>query len=333
MKQHYREVDILKGIAILMVLLGHSIIVHPINLNEQYGWCNYLHWFVSTVHMPLFFTISGFCFGFHDWKSYIIKKSRRILIPYFSFGLLGIFVNLFFSSFVNNPNSFDKAAVNLLTGQGNWFLCTLFVIFLIFPFIKNIYNSLIHGLVITIILGGFQFFAWWPSIFNIDNVAKYIFYFSVGFLCKSVYKHQPEYWKKLISFVNRLDVMVASYLLLIILVCMRINLGKGSHILYVIVSMLAAIIGIIGTVSFTFFISKFSFSILFEETGKVSLQLFLLNGYFLTITRTITVRLLHISSPMIIIAANLFVMYLVSFLFIKLVIERVKLFRILTGMV
>ena len=127
--------------------------------------------------------------------------------------------------------------------------------------------------------------------------------------------------------------MAGSFILLVLLVFVHIKLGESSHTLYVFSSIVTALVGLIAIVSLGFFVSKYVFSKLFEETGKVSLQLFLLNGYFLTITRAITVRMLHITSPIVIITANLFVMYLISFVFIKLVIERMKLFRILTGMV
>ena len=46
MKKYFEEVDVLKGIAILLVLLGHSFILYPINL-LNYSWCNtifeYIH--------------------------------------------------------------------------------------------------------------------------------------------------------------------------------------------------------------------------------------------------------------------------------------------------
>ena len=137
MKRHYREIDILKGIAISMVMLGHAIIVYPIDLNSQYPWCNYMHWFVSSAHMPLFFVISGFCFGFHDWKSYLAKKTKRILVPFIVFSILGVFLNMFLGVFINNPLSPSEALLGILTGSSNWFLYTLFIIFLIFPFIMR----------------------------------------------------------------------------------------------------------------------------------------------------------------------------------------------------
>ncbi len=37
-KKYYEEIDILKGIAITLVVLGHSVIVYPINLHDIF-WC------------------------------------------------------------------------------------------------------------------------------------------------------------------------------------------------------------------------------------------------------------------------------------------------------
>ena len=48
--QHYREIDILRGIAIILVILGHAIIVYPVNLMNVV-WCKsvfsftYAHFF------------------------------------------------------------------------------------------------------------------------------------------------------------------------------------------------------------------------------------------------------------------------------------------------
>ena len=44
------EVDILRGMAILMVLLYHSIIVFPVNLHEI-QWCSALHTFLWVVQI------------------------------------------------------------------------------------------------------------------------------------------------------------------------------------------------------------------------------------------------------------------------------------------
>lgn len=86
--KHYREIDILRGIAIIMVFLGHAVIVYPINL-ENVAWCRGLVAFISAVHMPLFFIVAGFCF--HRKSTYVDmvqKKIQRLLIPYTAFNLM-----------------------------------------------------------------------------------------------------------------------------------------------------------------------------------------------------------------------------------------------------
>ena len=83
--KHYREIDILRGIAIIMVFLGHAVIVYPINL-ENVAWCRGLVAFISAVHMPLFFIVAGFCF--HRKSTYVDmvqKKIQRLLISYVHF--------------------------------------------------------------------------------------------------------------------------------------------------------------------------------------------------------------------------------------------------------
>jgi fucose 4-O-acetylase-like acetyltransferase len=64
-KQRGKENDVMRGIAIILVILGHAIIVYPINLYEM-PWCNTLFTWLSSVHMPLFFLLAGFCYSFRQ---------------------------------------------------------------------------------------------------------------------------------------------------------------------------------------------------------------------------------------------------------------------------
>lgn len=86
MKQRNIALDINKGLAILFVYLGHSLLYYPISLPEQYGWCAVLERCISSFNMPLFFIISGFLF----WKpvknagQIVWSKFKRLMIPYFS---------------------------------------------------------------------------------------------------------------------------------------------------------------------------------------------------------------------------------------------------------
>lgn len=78
------HIDIAKGIAILCMILGHFYVCHDVR------WMNP---FIYTWHMPLFFFLSG-CFLRVDenWGSFTVRRIRRLIVPYVTFGLLGIFL-------------------------------------------------------------------------------------------------------------------------------------------------------------------------------------------------------------------------------------------------
>lgn len=63
-------IDVMKGIGILMVALGHCIpnVDHPI------------YRAILSFHMPLFFFISGFLFCGKDWTNRILFDSYFVII-------------------------------------------------------------------------------------------------------------------------------------------------------------------------------------------------------------------------------------------------------------
>lgn len=65
-------IDVLKGIGILLVVLGHMY-------NSKLIYC---------FHMPLFFLLYGFLFKFKERKFQIVSSTRRFMLPYFSFFLI-----------------------------------------------------------------------------------------------------------------------------------------------------------------------------------------------------------------------------------------------------
>lgn len=86
--------DILKGIGIILVVMGH--VTHDMPLKN---W-------IYAFHMPLFFLLSGIFFKptFDNWK----KSSKRLLMPYIVFAILSFvywrFIELKFRPL---PNGFD----------------------------------------------------------------------------------------------------------------------------------------------------------------------------------------------------------------------------------
>lgn len=78
-----RSLDLGRGLAILFVYLGHSILYHPIQMLDI-PWCYVLHRFITSFNMPLFFLISGYLFSKTRKSTGELYKGKtiRILVPY-----------------------------------------------------------------------------------------------------------------------------------------------------------------------------------------------------------------------------------------------------------
>lgn len=89
-KTKYEKLDVLKGILIILVVIGHAI---------QYGneisyansttfFSNHLFKIIYSFHMPLFMIISDYLFHYSvitgDEKYIIKSKIERLLIPSFA---------------------------------------------------------------------------------------------------------------------------------------------------------------------------------------------------------------------------------------------------------
>ena len=73
----YKEIDILKGIAIILVVLGHIELLYALDAYSQFRD------FVYTFHMPLFMAISGYLYAKHhntsfNYLSFVKKKAKRL---------------------------------------------------------------------------------------------------------------------------------------------------------------------------------------------------------------------------------------------------------------
>lgn len=113
-------IDSLKGIAIFLVVLGHASLGN-----------NGLCYWVSSIHLPLFFIISGMMMRYRDsWKEHNIfclieKRAKQLLYPYVTFSVLAIL------SLVIRGNPYDaiKAFLHTIILDGYstlWFLPALF---------------------------------------------------------------------------------------------------------------------------------------------------------------------------------------------------------------
>lgn len=123
-----QSIDFLKGIAILLVILGHSVQVLTIKPFDDY-----LFNFIYSFHMPLFMFLSGFVSYKNEVNlSEVIKRFYQLIIPFFVWPL--------FSCLLLKGN-FDIAIWKDIVEQpdkGLWFFWTLF-------FISSFYTLVIYA--------------------------------------------------------------------------------------------------------------------------------------------------------------------------------------------
>ena len=65
-------VDVMKGVGILLMLVGH-----------WHGMSQWAHQFIYSFHMPLFFLVAGyFSKQMTDWAKSLKKNALRLLLPF-----------------------------------------------------------------------------------------------------------------------------------------------------------------------------------------------------------------------------------------------------------
>lgn len=156
-----REISIAKGVAIILMLLGHIFI----NKETQH-----IHDFIYSFHMPFFFIISGYCFSEHHLnnpKQYIKKRINTLYFPYvFWLSIFAFLHNDLLNSRIYDINDlwgcaglytrhdlisnlynivFYLDGKEILVGQ-LWFIRTLFfaviAVFFLIKYFRNYLNKL-----------------------------------------------------------------------------------------------------------------------------------------------------------------------------------------------
>lgn len=153
MKTRLTFLDNMKGIGIILVILGH------ISYNQG------LTTWIYSFHMPLFFIISGFLFYSSSKINYIRKRMYSILIPYFFFSLLSfVYWLVIESSIRGGDNNIALTFLGIFSAQsgGNyvfnivlWFLPCLLMTESIFYLINKYCSRSLAPIVLFISVIGY----------------------------------------------------------------------------------------------------------------------------------------------------------------------------------
>ncbi|MEI9981206.1 MAG: acyltransferase family protein [Edaphobacter sp.] len=130
-------VDIVKGIAIILVTLGHTAqgMVHREWWNTPSA--SFLHSLIYSFHMPAFFFVAGlFVHGSIERRGkldFTAEKAKSILYPYLLFAVIYTALRPLIGRFEINPDPFKWPTflVKLADGDASWFLFALFFCFML----------------------------------------------------------------------------------------------------------------------------------------------------------------------------------------------------------
>lgn len=124
-------VDFYRFIGITLMIIGH------VGVGSTYEKI------VHAFNMPMFFLVSGYCFGNGtDFRNFIKNKSKRLIIPYFAFSLF-TFLMLRRINGIGVSRMTHVLWINNVDTPiaGVWFITALFFGNLLFFFINKINNS------------------------------------------------------------------------------------------------------------------------------------------------------------------------------------------------
>lgn len=191
-KEKIEILDILRGISILFIVLGHQPIKTEILK------------YIFVFHVYIFFFISGATYDENKIKktaSFILKNIKKLLVPYFIYSLIWIVFFRYYSikpeiTFIGEFTFYLQALKAIFYGTDGvihlgpaWFLVCLFTVRILYHFlrkcIKN--NTLLICILVSLSMIGYYWSNHYSTIippFSIHTALIAILFYGIGNLSK-----------------------------------------------------------------------------------------------------------------------------------------------------
>lgn len=191
MKERAYEIDVMKGIGILLVILGHCTPDFPVNITED-ACSMELRKFIYTFHMPMFFFCSGFVLGLVPSKPIgdtIKNRFTRLMIPYITFSLVNLALRVIFSSITRSQVDFVETLKGvLLYGEYYWFVYALFFLMILMALARrNKWVSTAY-----VIIGIYLYYLYIPT-FCLREIGYYMLYAVAGLFLSKYRSHLKDF--------------------------------------------------------------------------------------------------------------------------------------------
>lgn len=178
-------VDLLKGIAIILVVMGHMFEPYTDWLHSP------INQMIYSVHMPLFIFLSGFVFyvynGKHGWLRTIAKRAFALLLPFFTFSAIYCY---------SKGLSYTDMLLMDEMHKGYWFTLVLFEIIVISTIVEMLVKRIRGGqkrtlfidifvnaflILFLMVIGKMELIPTpYETLFSTDKVCRYYMFFQMG---------------------------------------------------------------------------------------------------------------------------------------------------------
>lgn len=213
------QFDILKGIGIILVMIGHAVPTYGLIYNWIYGF-----------HMPLFFVCAGFFFKEKPIIPATIKDIKGLIIPWTTFSLFLVSCATLLQIISNGAGiviqPLDENCWVLY--YTIWFLIAMFLVRLLY----RILNRCQKNVVINIVAFGGYLVAYLLRLldinlpFFIDSSMGMLLFFHIGYCFKS-----SEIYEKRIPICVSLS-LILLYTVLIVALKPSVNIKENLFPLY-----------------------------------------------------------------------------------------------------
>jgi len=272
-------IDSLRGFGIIIVTFGH--------LNPWYP----LEKHIYSFHMCLFFFISGYLFKESlSLKSFVVKKSKTIMIPFVVWDFLSSLVAIIYGEGIRDTISkFFVVNGQLCWNAPIWFLLVLFIVEVLYAAILSIRNSkksIIITLIVSVIL--WILFGSYAVMLKLNLVPLGLFFYALGNMCKQLYEDKDLSKKAVIILIG---IFGGASILFGAILNIRISYTGGSfgNIYYCIVA------GISGVLFYWLVFKSLRSNKILCELGQNSLIIMATQYWFFQIYDVFSQKLFDIS--------------------------------------
>lgn len=262
------EMQLARGLGILLVTFGHSI-----PLKDAYPS---IYNFIYSFHMPLFFFLSGFFAhkiitvnSFREWLDSIKKNTFKFIVPYFIISLSFALIKYLVPHMVKRPVEwYEIPFIIIFYPLRNpalflWFLYLIIIMRIITPFISKINSWLFFAFLLF-----FQFFPVDWELFATSWLLNYLIYYFMGLQASKLKDLYLKFIKK-------------PFLTPIFFICFILSYIMFYYSNYLILRFFTASFGTFLVISLCFSYTKYLPKKILETLGSNSLQIYLLQFFFI----------------------------------------------------